>query len=347
MSRAASEKLTALEHLHELWLRLMGSVVVMFVGGGIAYVFRLQIINFLQRPLGEQLYYTSPMGSFQFIMQACLLVGITLALPSLIYNVLRFIEPAFAKRFSRRFVLLLLVSSLGLAAIGVAFGYYLTLPFALKFFKSVGTSSLRPLISVNEYFSFILGYLATFAVVFQLPLLLLFVNYITPFKPGGLTKWRKYLYVGAFAISLLMPSSPDPLSQVSLAIPIIVLYEFSVLLIWAVNRKKLATLSRAASTLLPELKDDVETIFADAQEHFSIAREQATMAYNAGDLQPVPVAVDDGSAAESESEPQPAPAVAQPPTTIRRNYQRTVTRRPLGSPDRGLPPTRRPISDFL
>jgi sec-independent protein translocase protein TatC len=238
MARAAAVELTALEHLRELWLRLMGSVVVVFVGGGIAYIFRLQIINFLQRPLNEQLYYTSPMGSFQFIMQLCLLCGVILALPFLIYNILRFIEPAFDKVFSRRFVLAVLGSSLVLAALGVLFGYYLTLPFALQFFNSVGTSSLHALITVNEYFSFILGYLATFAIVFQLPLLLLFINHISPFPPGGLTKWRKHVYIGAFAVSLIMPSSPDPLSQVSLAIPIIALYEVSVALIWYVNRKK-------------------------------------------------------------------------------------------------------------
>ena len=234
---AAQQQLTALEHLHELWLRIVSSVVMAFIGGGAAYFFRAEIINFLQRPLHQTLYYTSPMGSFQFIMQVCLLVGIILALPMLIYNVLRFIEPAFNRRFSRFLLLSVLLSSLILAALGVAFGYYLTLPFALQFFNSVGTSALHPLISVNEYFSFILGYLATFAVVFQLPLLLLFINHIKPFTPGGLSKWRGKLYIGAFAVSLIMPSSPDPLSQISLAIPIIVLYEFSLFILWNVNRK--------------------------------------------------------------------------------------------------------------
>ena len=234
---AAQQQLTALEHLHELWLRIVSSVVVAIIGGAVAYFFRAAIIGFLQRPLHQTLYYTSPMGSFQFVMQVCLLVGIIVALPMLIYNILRFIEPAFDRRFSRLLLLSVLVSSLGLAAVGVVFGYYLTLPFALQFFNSVGTSALHPLISVNEYFSFILGYLATFAVVFQLPLLLLFINHIKPFKPGGLRRWRGKLYIGAFAVSLIMPSSPDPLSQVSLAIPIIILYELSLFLIWNVNRK--------------------------------------------------------------------------------------------------------------
>ena len=238
MLRAEAAELTVTEHLHELWLRLVWPAVVLFAGGIIAYLFRAPIISFLQKPLGEKLYYTSPMGSFQFIMQVCLLCGVVSALPILSYNILRFIEPALGKRLGKRFLIRILLASLLLAIVGVAFGYYLTLPFALQFFNSVGTSLLHPLISVNEYFNFILGYLVTFALIFQIPLLLLFVNFIKPFKPGGLTKFRKYVYVGAFAISIIMPSSPDPLSQVSLALPIICLYEVSILLIWYVNRTK-------------------------------------------------------------------------------------------------------------
>lgn len=237
MSAVAATEQTALEHLHELWRRALYCVGVLIMGGVFGYIFRQQIINFLQRPLHQQLYYTSPMGSFNFVMQVCLLIGFLLALPVISYNLLRFIEPALRKRLKPRVVLAVLISSFVLAVGGAAFGYYLTLPFALQFFGQVGTSSLRPLISVNEYFSFILGYLGTFAAVFQLPLLLLFINHITPFKPGGLSKWRKHVYIGAFAISLIMPSSPDPLSQVSLAIPIIILYELSIGLIWLANRK--------------------------------------------------------------------------------------------------------------
>jgi hypothetical protein len=159
----------------------------------------------------------------------------------------------------------------------VAFGYYLTLPFALQFFQSVGGGALLPLITANEYFNFILGYLTTFAVVFQLPLLLLFINHITPFKPGGLSKWRKHVYIGAFAISLIMPSSPDPLSQISLAIPIIVLYEFSNFLIWRVNRNK----------------------YRHAMENQRVNEELPAAAHGFGDAQLSPVASLDHSVSDS------------------------------------------------
>ena len=238
MAQVAAVEQTALEHLHELLRRLLWSVGFLFCGGAVAYIFRLEIINFLQRPLHQRLYYTSPMGSFQFVMQVCLLCGVLCALPVILYNILRFIEPAFVRRFTRRTVLSVLSASLALTFAGAAFAYYVTLPVALRFFSTVGTSELHPLISVNEYFSFILGYLATFAIVFQLPLILLFIDHIRPFGPGTLSKKRALVYIGAFAVSLVMPSSPDPLSQVSLAIPIIVLYELSILLIVLARRKR-------------------------------------------------------------------------------------------------------------
>jgi sec-independent protein translocase protein TatC len=238
MDQTAAVEQTALEHLHELMYRLLWPVGFLICGGAVAYVFRLRIITFLQRPLHETLYYTSPMGSFQFVMQVCLLCGVLCALPVLLYNVLRFIEPAFTQKFSRRMVWGILGASLALTCAGAGFGYFVTLPVALRFFVTVGTAQLHPLISVNEYLSFILGYLMTFALVFQLPLLLLFINRIRPFGPGTLGKKRTIVYVGAFAISLIMPSSPDPLSQVSLAIPIISLYELSILLVRWQNRKR-------------------------------------------------------------------------------------------------------------
>ena len=99
MARADAIELTALEHIHELMRRMLWSVIFLVCGGALAYVFRLEIIEFLQRPLHQQLYYTSPMGSFQFVMQICLLCGVLCSLPVLLYHLLRFIEPAFTKEF--------------------------------------------------------------------------------------------------------------------------------------------------------------------------------------------------------------------------------------------------------
>jgi sec-independent protein translocase protein TatC len=347
MSAAAAteQTQTALEHLHELWRRSLYCVGVLIVGGAFGYIFRQQIINFLQRPLGQQLYYTSPMGSFNFVMQVCLLIGFLLALPVMSYNLLRFIEPALRKRLKPRVIFIVLISSFVLALGGAAFGYYLTLPFALQFFGHVGTSSLRPLISVNEYFSFILGYLGTFAAVFQLPLLLLFINHITPFKPGGLSKWRKHVYIGAFAISLIMPSSPDPVSQVSLAIPIIILYELSIVLIWLANRKRY----RAPSAQKLAVRGDVAASAKRATAEPLL--NPAQVAELLQEVLEVPALVSRAvHATESRlSKPEVAAAMAadSPRLPARRNYQQLAGMRAIQNSTGAARQSRRFISDML
>jgi sec-independent protein translocase protein TatC len=222
---------TAIEHIHELRRRLSWVVGVLMFGAVLTYVAREPIIKYLQQPLGQDLFYTSPTGSFEFIMQICFLGGFLLALPALIYHLLRFVEPAFRKGFSRGLIITLIVGSSGLTLAGAGFAYYVSLPAALHFFGTVGTGNLKALISIDRYFSFLVSYLAVFAAVFQLPLLLLFIDHIHPLDPPKMGKWRKWVIVGAFSIALVVPSAPDPLSQMFLALPIILLYEVSIGLI--------------------------------------------------------------------------------------------------------------------
>jgi len=238
MSARPTQKQTALHHLQELRMRLMICAGFMIIGGTIGYVVRGRLIAFLQHPLNRQLFYTSPTGSFEFVMQICFLTGFMLALPVICYQLLKYIEPAMPRALGRRMLGTLIISSLSLALAGASFAYYVSLPAALRFFNAVGTSSLHPLITIDQYFSFVLGYLATFAVIFQLPLVVLFINRITPMGPQSLSHWRKHVVVAAFGIALILPSAPDPLSQVILALPMIMLYELSIWLVRLANLKR-------------------------------------------------------------------------------------------------------------
>jgi sec-independent protein translocase protein TatC len=229
---------TAADHLFELRRRILICVGVLFVGAGLGYVIRGGVIEVLRSPLHQALYYTSPTGSFEFVMRVCLLIGFLFALPTIIYNLLGFIEPAFSNKFSRTLVITVIFFSSLLTAAGVLFCYFVSLPTALHFFNSVGTDKLKALISIDQYFNFVFNYMATFALVFQLPLILLFIDFFTPLGPKKLGKYRKFVFVGAFAIALVIPSAPDPLSQVILAAPILVLYEISILVIRLRHRRR-------------------------------------------------------------------------------------------------------------
>jgi len=226
-------QLTLMDHLSELRGRLLCTVGVFLVGAVLGFLLRVDIIHYLQSPLHQSLYYTTPTGSFEFVMQVSGLIGLIAALPVLVYNLLRFLEPALPKRLTKGLLGLVVGLSFTLAMAGVAFAYYVSLPTALHFFGSVGSSTLMPLISIEQYFRFVFAYLMTFAVVFQLPLLILLLDHVTPLSPGGLRKARKFVIAGAFGIALIMPSAPDPVSQIILALPIILLYEVSLAVVWA------------------------------------------------------------------------------------------------------------------
>jgi sec-independent protein translocase protein TatC len=229
----------------------MACALVMLVGSVVGFIFRGPVIAMLQRPLGQELFYTSPQGSFDFVVRVSMLIGLFVTLPVVVYNLLRFVEPALPRPLGRRTLFFVVGSSVGLTLCGAAFAYFVGLPAALHFFAAVGTQQLHALISADRYFSFVLAYLATFAVVFHLPLLLLLVNHITPLGPGSLGRWRKFVVAGAFAVALVIPSAPDPLSQVILALPLIALYEVSIWLVWLANRRRVTSPARLPAVPVP------------------------------------------------------------------------------------------------
>lgn len=324
---AASQQATqtAIEHLHELWRRCLYCVALLILGGAAGYVFRQPIINFLQHPLHEKLYYTSPMGSFNFIMQLCLLVGFIVALPVICYNILRFVEPALPKRLSTRLVLGVLAISYVLALGGAAFAYYIVLPATLHFFGTISGGTLDALITVDQYFSFVLSHLGIFAAIFQMPLLLLFANHISPFGPGSLRKARKFVFVGSFAISIVIPMSPDPLSQASLALPIIILFELSVFLVWLKNRKQWRQVAEGSSAphRQPETKTRTHTPIPHprhtAPVRPAVAAAKATSTVAA--VKQVPAA-----SRQALDVFMPTPTKNQSSSLRRRNFQQPVAR---------------------
>jgi sec-independent protein translocase protein TatC len=247
---------TVLEHLQELRRRLSWLAATLVIGGFVTYFWRGELIHLLQQPLHADLFYTSPTGSFEFVMQICFLGGFLLSLPMLVFHLLRFISPAFRENFTHRMVAMVVAASCALALAGAAFAYSISLPASLHFFNQVGTSNLKPLISIDRYFSFVVSYLATFAAVFQLPLLLVLFDRVRPLDPPKLGRGRKWVIAGSFAVALVLPSAPDPLSQVILALPIIALYEVSIWTVW-LRRLVRRRVGRTPRAVMPVLGQNV------------------------------------------------------------------------------------------
>ena len=216
-------------HVHELKRRLFRSALVVFLVAGLAYFWHGQILGWLEAPLRQTLYYSRVTGAFEFIVQACLLTGLLAAAPILLYEMIAFIRPALPRPIKMRTVVSVIIMAMILIFGGVAFGYYISLPAALNFLGTIDASHLHPLLAADSYLTFVMNYLAVFGLVFLLPLLIMFYDSVSPLPPSKMVAIRKWIIVGAFAAALILPIAPDPISQVLLALPLIVMYEFSII----------------------------------------------------------------------------------------------------------------------
>ncbi len=249
------------DHIKELRKRLLWVVLAVGVSAGFSYAFRGFVVNAIQKPLGATLFYTSPAGSFNFILKLSMLIGLFVALPVTVYQILRFIEPALPTDIKKLTMLKIILASFLLAIGGIAFSYFYMIPVSLHFFGSYSTNVIKPLISVNEYLSYVMSNFITFALVFQIPLLILFINWIKPIKPSKLLHYQRHVVVGAAALSVILPFTYDPISQFIVAIPIVVLYYVSVILLLIVNRKRVYPVE--VSNEEPEIKSSPVPVFTE------------------------------------------------------------------------------------
>lgn len=235
MARSSSRQ-PFLAHVDELRQRLFVSVVVLFAGTALGYLLRDSLLHLLVSPLNQPLYYTAPGGGFTFVLQLCLGFGLVVAIPVLIFHTLRFLSPVLPPH-SGWWLVGALISSCGLVAAGMAFAYLVSLPAALHFLNAFSTDQVHALISTDTYLTFVLTYLAAFAVLFQLPLVLVIANRLVPLSPRMLLKETRWVIVGCFILAAIITPTQDPMNQTLMAGPVIALYLVSIGLIWFLNRR--------------------------------------------------------------------------------------------------------------
>lgn len=241
-------KAPMMDHVAELRKRAIWCMGALFIGGAIGYKFQNLIIAWLVKPLGQELFYTSPTGGFDFLIKICLFFGFILAVPVLIYNLFKFISPAIPPNVSYNFVKIITIS-IALALGGVAFAYFVSLPSALHFLNNFTNNQVSSLISAQEYFNFVMIYMAGFAVLFQMPLVFSFINKVKPLKPARLLKQQRVVVLISFIVAAVLTPTPDPINQALMAAPIIALYQTSIGVVWRDNRRHSVKSNRHASQL--------------------------------------------------------------------------------------------------
>lgn len=222
-----------IDHLKELRRRLTYIALSVLLVSTLGYFIQQQIVTILLMPShGQHFIYTSPGGGINFLFQLSLYVGLLISLPIIIYQILRFIEPVIRPTTNRMIVRYSLLSGI-LAFAGVSLGYFIGLPLALKFLShQFLTKQIQPLFTIQEYLSFVTFYLAGSALIFQIPLIVSFIDHNKPLSPKKLLHYNKYVIVMAAIVSAIMAPTVNILSQLIIAGPIVLIYQLSILSIY-------------------------------------------------------------------------------------------------------------------
>lgn len=236
------EKQPFTAHLEELRSRLIKCVIAVGVGFVISYFFKEQIFHVLTLPLiqalqsGDHLIYTGLPEAFFTFLKAAFICALILASPVIIYQFWMFVAPGLYNKEKRLLVPILLLSVLFFVG-GALFGYFVVFPFGFDFFLSFASDTIRPMPSMKEYLGFASKLLLAFGLVFELPLVITFLARLGIVSVATLKKFRKYTILVIFiAAAILTP--PDIVTQIFMALPMILLYELSIISARIFGRKK-------------------------------------------------------------------------------------------------------------
>ena len=237
-------------HLVELRSRLLNSLIFIFIIFIISYIFAEQIYNFLVDPyanavkdsqVSRRLIFTALHETFITYIKVAFFVAIFLGSPVLLIQIYKFIAPGLYKN-EKKAILPYLIFTPVLFLFGGLLVYYLVMPLAIKFFLSfetIGTKTTLPIqleAKVNEYLSLIMRLIFAFGISFQLPILLNLLARIGVVNSQYLKTRRRYVIVIIFALAAIL-TPPDPITQVGLAIPLLLLYELSILTVKFTEKK--------------------------------------------------------------------------------------------------------------
>ena len=236
------EKLPFTAHLEELRRRLIICFAAIGVGFVISYVFSKRLFEILMMPLlsamppEEKLIYTGLPEAFFTYLKVAFLAGVLLAIPVIMYQLWMFIAPGLYDKEKRLILPVVFLSSIFFVG-GALFGYFVVFPFGFQFFMGFASDYVRPLPSMKEYLSFSAKLLFAFGIVFELPLFITFLARLGVVDVPFLKARRKYAILLFFVFAAIL-TPPDVITQIMMALPLMLLYELSILGARLFGRKK-------------------------------------------------------------------------------------------------------------
>tara|TARA_Y100000590_G_scaffold341138_1_gene389185 strand:+ start:9641 stop:10414 length:774 start_codon:yes stop_codon:yes gene_type:complete len=251
MNDEKSKQGSFVDHLTELRSRLVKSFIYLFICFIVSYFFAENIYRFLVEPYAEavkddpnnrRLIFTALHETFITYLKVAFFTAIFVTSPIILTQIWKFIAPGLYKN-EKKALLPYLVATPTLFLLGGMLVYYLVMPLAIKFFLSFETSAqvtslpIQLEAKVNEYLSLIMRLIFAFGISFQLPVLLSLLARVGFIDSEFLKTRRKYVVVIIFAVAAIL-TPPDPITQIGLGIPLLILYELSILSVKIIEKKQ-------------------------------------------------------------------------------------------------------------
>lgn len=232
------------EHFRELRNRVLCCVGAILVGSAVSFYFYEDIFAFLIRPAqqvaaaqGFRIIYTEVTELLGATVRVSLLGGFVLALPVVLYNAIRFVAPGLTPR-ERKALFLFLPAALLAFVGGMAFGYFVMIPPALRFLLTFGGDIAEPLIRISNLVNIMVRLLFWLGLSFETPLVMYVLALLGVVSARGFARFRRLWLVASFVIAAAITPTIDPVNQAIVALPLIVLYEVGVLLARLAGRRR-------------------------------------------------------------------------------------------------------------
>ena len=227
-------------HLVELRQRLIKSAIALAITTLVCLIFAKFIFRFLIAPAPDdiELIYTELTGFIGPYMRVALTGGVVLAMPVLVYQGIMFVSPALTHK-EKRYVYMALPWITLMFLGGVAFAYYVLIPPATSFLLNFGSDIAEPKIQIGNYVSIVTRFIVAIGLVFQTPVIITFLARLGVVRPQWLSSKRRWALIVSLILAAIITPTYDPVNLMLVAVPLIVLYEVSILLAKIAYRKRL------------------------------------------------------------------------------------------------------------
>lgn len=224
-------EMSFLEHLEEFRWRIFYLLIGVVLGTIIAWIFIDFLVDYVllipAKKSGVNLQNLKPFGQLFLYFQVAVIGGVIISLPNVFYQIWKFIAPAL-KQNEKKYISLIVFFSTLCFLIGIIFAYYIMLPITLKFAAQFGSTSIENNFAIDEYFSIIISVMLAAGVIFELPILSFMLSKLGILTPNFMKKYRRHSIVAILIVAAVLTPGTDPLAQVLLAIPLVLLYEISI-----------------------------------------------------------------------------------------------------------------------